>query len=88
VHRRLHFHPAIRPLESETSNPFVRELSRWDTPQCVNLFKLNFEPKPFCVSSHLDQSPQILVIGDSHANHWMPGIIAFNPDTPILQIGS
>jgi hypothetical protein len=44
--------------------------------------------EPFCVDFNPQLQPSIMVLGDSHSNHWMPGLEKAFPDVGILNIGA
>jgi len=77
--------PDLR-INAFPSDPFAT-WDWWNTPGCAEKYGLAREPLPFCVEANPDRLVSIMVIGDSNANHWAPGIIKSNPDAGILSIG-
>jgi peptidoglycan/LPS O-acetylase OafA/YrhL len=60
--------------------------ARTQTSDCIAKYRLRPSMNLFCVETNPDIAPSVLVIGDSHANHWVPGIKA-QDGRGILNIG-
>jgi SGNH domain (fused to AT3 domains) len=60
--------------------------ARTQTSDCIAKYGLRPSKNLFCVETNPDIAPSVLVIGDSHANHWVPGIKA-QDGRGILNIG-
>lgn len=69
-------------------NPLTWEDARWHTDACLAQYGLEASPKPFCVQLHPEKSPTVILIGDSNANHWVPGIARADANTALLHLGS
>jgi peptidoglycan/LPS O-acetylase OafA/YrhL len=79
--------PAVR-VNSVPGDPFAWEETRWRTRSCLDRYQLAAPLEPFCVDFNSRLSPSIIVLGDSHSNHLMPGLEKAFPETGILNIGS
>jgi peptidoglycan/LPS O-acetylase OafA/YrhL len=75
-------------LNSVPGDPLAWEPSRWSTQECLLRWGLTSSVEPFCVESNSHKQPSVLVLGDSHSNHWMPGLMKSYPELAVLQIGS
>jgi peptidoglycan/LPS O-acetylase OafA/YrhL len=58
------------------------------TTECQKKYGLPQYPEPFCVESRPELPPSIILIGDSNANHWWPGLAAANPSVNVLNMGA
>jgi peptidoglycan/LPS O-acetylase OafA/YrhL len=79
--------PAVR-VNSVPGDPFAWQETRWRTRSCLERYQLAAALEPFCVDFNSRLSPSIIVLGDSHSNHLMPGLEKVFPETGILNIGS
>jgi peptidoglycan/LPS O-acetylase OafA/YrhL len=79
--------PAVR-VNSVPGDPFAWEETRWRTRSCLERYHLVAALEPFCIDFNPQVSPSMIVLGDSHSNHLMPGLEKAFPKTGILNIGS
>jgi peptidoglycan/LPS O-acetylase OafA/YrhL len=57
------------------------------TKECRAKYGLPDYPEPFCVESRPDLPPSVMIIGDSNANHWMPGLAQAYLNLNVINIG-
>jgi SGNH domain (fused to AT3 domains) len=78
----------LRASQSDQTraSEFYWGLARLQTPGCVAKYGLRPSKNLFCVETNPDTAPSVLVIGDSHSNHWVPGVKA-QDGRGILNIG-
>ena len=69
-----------------TASAFDWDKVRFASPACFEKYALRPSASLFCVETDPELPPSVLVIGDSHANHWVPGIKA-QDGRGILNIG-
>jgi peptidoglycan/LPS O-acetylase OafA/YrhL len=60
--------------------------ARLQTSDCIAKYGLRPSKNLFCVETDPNIAPSVLVIGDSHSNHWVPGVKA-QDGRGILNIG-
>ena len=71
-------------------NPFVWEQSMRLEDRCASLYgqPADLRVNAFCVRNDYTRDPSIVILGDSHSNMFVPGILAADPGASILQIGA
>ncbi|HEV7606629.1 MAG TPA: acyltransferase family protein [Steroidobacteraceae bacterium] len=59
-------------------------------PRCMKEYGQapELRDETLCVRNDYDRPPQIILLGDSHANAWWPGVLTAYPDNSILDIGA
>jgi len=59
-------------------------------PHCMEVhgYDPGLRDETLCVRNDYDRAPQVVLIGDSHANALSPGVMAAYPDSSVLGIGS
>ena len=75
---------------SITYNPFDWTQSMRLEDRCAALYGQPAELRvnAFCIRNDYARDPSIVILGDSHSNMFVPGILAADPDASILQIGA
>jgi peptidoglycan/LPS O-acetylase OafA/YrhL len=73
---------------SGSDEAFAWDEIHWRSPSCISKYKLEQDDQVFCVQSNPNKLPSVLLLGDSHSNHWMPGIEKTSPDIGVLNIAS
>jgi len=73
-----------------TNNPLEWTQSMRRDDRCFALYGQpeDLQKNAFCVRTDYTREPAIAIIGDSHANMFMPGVSAAYPGASILQSGS
>jgi hypothetical protein len=71
-------------------NPLNWEPSMRFENRCAALYgqPADLREHALCIRNNYSRVPSIVILGDSHANMFVPGIIAANPNSSILQIGA
>jgi hypothetical protein len=72
-----------------TDDPLRWTQSMFRDDRCFSLYGQpeELQKNALCVRTDYTRDPDIVVIGDSHANMFVPGVSAAHPDTSVLQIG-
>jgi peptidoglycan/LPS O-acetylase OafA/YrhL len=77
------------PMARKIANdPLVWDDALLRTNSCLARYHLDAGLQPFCLDLNKQVAPSILVLGDSHSNHWMPGLARTFPDAGIVNIAA
>lgn len=74
-------------LRLSERDPSVWRADLINTADCIERYQIP-TGDAFCIETLPGTAPTFAIIGDSHSNHWTPGIKAVNPDLAALQIGA
>ncbi len=75
-------------LDLTSEHAFVWPPSSNYTRECHRRYGFASHPAAFCLESRPGHEPEIVLIGDSNGNHWMPGIVAMHPGRAVLNVGA
>jgi hypothetical protein len=71
-------------------NPFAWGASQRLDTRCSEQYGQpeEWRKNSFCLRNDYSREPSIVILGDSHANMLVPGVLAAYPDASVLQIGA